>query len=74
MGRSWKEEDFSDLDMDFKSTDVDLHLLPCGFDPEHREPGRRFGEDGYVQTTREIVGATRTIAEGQKNIPMRVRE
>lgn len=29
---------------------------------------RRFGEDGYVQTTREIVGATRTIAEGLKQI------
>ena len=25
---------------------------------------RRFGEDGYVETTREIVGATRRIAEG----------
>eukprot|EP00435_Cladocopium_sp_Y103_P054220 s82_g17.t1 len=29
---------------------------------------RRFGEDGYVQTTREIVGATRRIAEGLKQI------
>lgn len=29
---------------------------------------RRFGEDGYVQTTREIVGATRTIAEGIKQM------
>ena len=24
----------------------------------------RFGEDGYVETTRQIVGATRQIAEG----------
>jgi len=29
---------------------------------------RRFGEDGYVETTREIVGATRRIAEGIKQI------
>lgn len=36
-------------------------------------PGFRFGEDGYVQTTREIVGATRTIAEGQGDVPVGLR-
>ncbi|CAK9010081.1 Sphingosine-1-phosphate lyase 1 (S1PL) (SP-lyase 1) (SPL) (SPL 1) (Sphingosine-1-phosphate aldolase) [Durusdinium trenchii] len=29
----------------------------------------RYGEDGYVETTRQIVGATRQIAEGLKQIP-----